>query len=313
MTAAHTAADPDRAAAALETARRVLLTGLVGADAEVAVAACDLAEACGAAVDPGSPETSRVAGPLIARIGGVTAASGELHERADLIVAWFCAPADLLGSLVGAPRADGPTRTTILVGPAGGGGPGGHHRHVFAAAEAAVDLARLVEATIRGVAIDDTACVPATRAAARDVAAAIAAARCVGVVTDWRDDAIGLAAWSTTSLVRAIAHRKPAFEVPLGERDDHAVAVCTWRYGAAGAIEHADHDGGGFRPPEADAVRLLDRGEVDCVVVVGEATAAVAAAIDRAGGELVVVHLPADPAPLRQAAARIRRLSGVRP
>jgi formylmethanofuran dehydrogenase subunit B len=97
---------------------------------------------------------------------------------------------------------------------------------------------------------------------------------------------------------------KPAFEVPLGDRDDDAVAVCTWRYGAAGAIDRADRGGGRFRAAEGDAVRLIDRGEVDCVVVVGEPTAHVAAAIARAAG-LSVVRLPADEAALRPLAARV--------
>lgn len=310
MTVARTAAAPDRAAAAIGAARRVLVTGLVGAAAEAAVAACDLAEACGAAIDPGSPETSRVAGPLVARIGGVTAADAELRERADLVVAWFCEPA--AGSLPPADESlpDGRPRRTIAVGPRNAGGC---HRHVSVAAGSAVDLARLVEAAVRDVAIDETVRPAPALAAARELAAAIAAARCVGFVTDWQDDAVGLAAWSTTSLVRAIAHRQPAFEVPLGERADDAVAVCTWRYGAAGAIDRVDREGAPFRPAESDAVRLLDRREIDCVVVVGEATLPVAAAIDRAGAEIVVVRLPADGPTLEQVVARIRRPPGARP
>lgn len=310
MTAARTAADPDRAAAAIGAAQRVLVTGLVGAAAEAVVAACDLAEACGAAVDPGSPETSRVAGPLVARIGGVTAADGELRERADLVVVWFCEPA--AGSLppVDERLPDGRPRRMIAVGPRDAGGC---HRHVSVAAGSTVDLARLVEAAIRDVAIDETARSAATLTAARELAAAIAAARCVGFVTDWRDDAVGLAAWSTTSLVRAIAHRQPAFEVPLGERTDDAVAVCTWRYGASGGIDRADRRGAPFRPAESDAVRLIDRREIDCVVVVGEATLPVAAAIGRSGAEIVVVRLPADGPTLEQVAARIRRPPGTPP
>lgn len=310
MTVARTAAAPDRAAAAIGAARRVLVTGLVGAAAEAAVAACDLAEACGAAIDPGSPETSRVAGPLVARIGGVTAAEGELRERADLVVVWFCEPA--AGSLPQAdePLPDGRPRRTIAVGPRDAGGC---HRHVAVAAGSAVDLARLVEAAVRHVAIDETACAAATLAAARELATAVAAARCVGFVTDWQDDAVGLAAWSTTSLVRAIAHRQPAFEVPLGERADDASAVCTWRYGASGGIDRADREGASFRPAESDAVRLIDRREIDCVVVIGEATLPVAAAIDRSGAEIGVVRLPADGPTLEQVVARIRRLPGARP
>jgi hypothetical protein len=158
---------------------------------------------------------------------------------------------------------------------------------------------------IRDIAIDGAACSLAALAAAREIAAAIAPARTVAIVTDWSADDVGLAAWSTASLVRAVAHEKPAFEVPLGDRDDAAVAACTWRYGAAGAIERADRHGGCFLPAEADAVRLIDRREVDCVVIVGEATANVAAAIDRAAGAVSVVRLAADASALRSLAARI--------
>ena len=309
MTARPPAADATaRAVEAITTARRTLITGLVAADAAVAVAACDLAEAAGAAIDPGSPETARVSGPILARIGGVTAAPEELRDRADLAILWFCDPERSAPGFIErfvAPPVNGMPRHTLAVGPADGHMNGPHHHHGGIATAAAVDLARLVEAVIRDIAIDGAACSLAALAAAREIAAAIAAARTVAIVTDWSADDVGLAAWSTASLVRAVAHEKPAFEVPLGDRDDAAVAACTWRYGAAGAIERADRHGGRFLPAEADAVRLLDRREVDCVVVVGEATANVAAAIDRAAGAVSVVRLAADASALRSLAARI--------
>lgn len=308
MSSARTAADPDRAVEAITRARRVVVTGLVSADAETAVAACALAESCGAAVDPGSPETSRIVGPLVARIGAVTAAAGELADRADLVVFWFCDPT---AGGAGFPTVGGrKARRTIAVGPRDATVPETEHRHLVADAGTAVDLARLLEAVIRDIAIDETACPPTTLAAARDVAAAIAAAHTVGFVTDWRHDVVGLAAWATTSLMRTIAQRKPAFEVPLGERDDAAVAVCTWRYGAAGAIARADRDGGRFLPAEEDAVRLIGRHEIDCIVVVGTATPEVEAAIERAGPDVTVVHLPADAAALRRVAESIPAVSG---
>ena len=309
MTASPPAADAlHRTVEAITQARRTLFTGLVAADAAAAVAAFDLAEAAGAAVDPGSPETARVSGPLLARIGGVTAAPEELRDRADLVLLWFCDPERPASRFIErfvAPHLNGQSRSTIAVGPALGRATELHHRHLSIAAEAAVDLARLVEALIRDVAVDDAACSPATLAAARELATAITAARTVAIVTDWSADHVGLAAWGTASLVRAVAHEKPAFEVPLGDRDDAAIAASTWRYGAAGAIERADRRGGRFLPAEADAVRLIDRREVDCVVVVGEATAEVAAAIDRAAGVVSVVQLAADASSLRSLAARV--------
>lgn len=313
MTAAASAADLDRAAAMLAAARRALVAGLVAAPAEVAAVACDVAEAVGAAVDPGSPETSRTIGPLVARIGSVTAATGELRDRADLVVFWFCDPRASAREVVAACAAPGPgdaARRTIAVGPHDLAVSPTGHGHLALAADAAVDLARLVEAMIRDVPIDESATHPTTLAAARDLASAVAAASTVAVVTDWRHDTVGLAAWSTASLVRTVAHRKPAFEVPLGERGDAAIDVCTWRFGAAGAIVRADRDGGRFLPAEADAVRLIDRREVDCVAVVGAATPEVEAAITRAAGDVAVVRLPADASALRQLAARINTRRG---
>jgi formylmethanofuran dehydrogenase subunit B len=316
MTAAASAADLDRAAATLAAARRVLLSGLVDAPTEAAMAACDVAEAVGGMVDTGCPETSRTIGPLLARIGLVTADTAELRDRADLVVFWFCDPGAVPAELVAAsaaPRPGDAARRTIAVGPRDVSVPVTGHRHLALAADAAVDLARLVEATIRDVSIDERATDASVFAAARNLAAEALAATTVALVTDWRHDHVGLAAWSTASLVRALAHRKPAFEVPLGERTDAAIDVCTWRFGAAGAIERAERAGGRFLPAEADAVRLIDRREIDCVMVAGAATPEVEAAVARAAGHVVVVRLPADAATLRQVAARIGTRRGFAP
>ena len=306
-------ADLDRAAAAIAAARWPLLTGLVAADAAVALAACDLAESVDAAVDPGSPETSRIIGPLVARIGSVTAAPEELRDRADLVLLWFCDPEaswpGFLDRFV-APAPGTVRRRTIAVGPRDVSVSGTDHRHVIAAADTAIDAARLVEALIRDVGIDEAACGSWALAAAREVAAAIAAARSVALVTDWSADAVGLAAWSAASLVRSLAHAKPAFEIQLGERNDAAIAVCTWRYGAAGAIDRANREGGRFRPTEADAGRLIDRREADCVIVVGDATAEVAAALERAGDAIAIVRLPAHADTLRRLVARVAARKG---
>jgi hypothetical protein len=67
-----------------------------------------------------------------------------------------------------------------------------------------------------------------------------------------------------------------------------AAAICTWRYGAGGAIGRADRDGGEFLPAEADARRLIDRGEIDCVIAVGRLSATVEAAIAARAGLSVI-------------------------
>lgn len=278
---------PPDGLAAIRTARRVLVTGLVDAPAEVAIAACDLAESLGAAIDPGSPETARTIGPVMARIGRVTADHDEL-ARADLVVYWFCLP--------DAPAA---ARSTIVIMPDNAVSTDPRQRRVVIPREAAGRLARATEAILRTLPIDAAACEDHVVRVAHDIASAISAARCLAVVTDGTDDLHGLDAWSIASLVRTVAHRMPAFELPRGERHDAAVAVCTWRYGAAGSIACADRAGGRFLPAECDAVRLIARGEVDGVVVVGHATPAVATAIDSAGERLQVVRLPADAAAIR--------------
>ena len=309
MTAADfAAADLDRAAAAIAAARRPFLTGLAATDAATVVAACDLAEAVGAAVDPGSPETSRIIGPLVARIGSVTAAPEELRDRADLVLLWFCDPEaaspGFLGRFV-TPPVGTSRRRTIAVGPHDVPVADTAHRHVLAATDKAIDCARLVEAMARAIVIDEAPGDPAPLRVARTIADAVASASTIALVTDWRHDGVGLAAWSTASLVRVISHRKPAFEIPLGERNDAAIDVCAWRFGAAGAIERANRSGGRFLAAEADAVRLIDRREVDCAMVVGAATPEVEAALARAGGDVAVVRLPADAETLRRLADRM--------
>lgn len=282
---------PDHAAA-IRGACRVLVTGLVGATADLARAACDLAERLGAAFDPGSAETARVLGPTLARIGGVTAVPEELRDRADLVVFWFWNDRPertaFLERFVAPPPRTG-RRTTLAVGPHDVPVFGTTHRHLAVPASAAIDAARIVEALDAGLTLDDHADDDAI-GAARAVSDAVGRSTCVAIVSDWSDDALGLGPWSTASLVRRLARARPAFEVPLGERDDAAVAVASWRYGAAGAIEVADRAGGRFLPAEGDAVRLIDRREVDCVIVVGDATPEVTASIARAGDAITVVH-----------------------
>jgi hypothetical protein len=276
----------DVAAAQLAGARRVLLTGLVGASVEAARAACGLAEALGAAVDFGARDLDRPAGPTIARAGAVTADPEEMRDRADLVMLWGCDPArshPTIAALL-------PPRAAMLRMPP--------------TAATAVDAARLLQHLVRGgeppVAngplID--ACIAAR--------AAIAQATCVAIVTDGSADPLGLEAWSIVQLVREISRVKPAFEIPLRAADHAAAAaVCTWRYGAAGAIAQADRNGGRFQPVEASARRFVERGEVDCVLVIGRLADGVEEAIARRGAGLTVIRMPAEENSLRGMMAAI--------
>ncbi len=272
------------------------MTGLHGVSADVVVAACNLAEAIGAAIDAGDAEMARPAGPTIARAGEVTADREELRDRADLAIFWFCDPqvvdATFIERFVTPPLA----RRTLAVGPTA---VAHADVHVSLPRDAAVDAARVVQHLLHhGMSAADgepllTPCAT--------IAEAIDQATCVAVVTDHATDPLGLEPWSLVHLVRTIAHQRPAFEIPLANIDSKPAAnVLTWRYGAAGAIAKADRAGGPFLPGEAAAVRFIERGEVDCVVVVGRLTPAVAEALKARASTVSVITLDnPDPAHLK--------------
>jgi formylmethanofuran dehydrogenase subunit B len=126
----------------------------------------------------------------------------------------------------------------------------------------------------------------------------------VAIVTGDADDSVGLEAWSIVHLVRTIAHEKQAFQIPLGAglaaggvNNAGASAACTWRYGAAGAIARADRMGSLFLPGESDARRLISRGEVDAVVVLGRLSEPLEQAIADRGDALSLVRI-SDAAPM---------------
>ena len=309
MTKTGAAAWGNERAAALVAARRTLVTGFAGAAAETAALACDLAEALGAAVDPGAGDCGQVAGPTIARIGSVTAAPEELRDRADLVVFWFCEPASAAAfreSFVTPATATGRPRRVLAVGPHRAAA---YQDHVAAEPAAACDLARLLHAAVVGVTVPVPS-EPLATALAK-LHAAFADAACVAIVTGHADP-IGLEPWSLVGLVRALAHQKPAFEVPL-ETDGAGAAVCTWRYGAAGAIARADRTGAAFLPAECDALRLVARGEVDGIVAIGPLPAAVEEAIAARADALTVIRTDAASLPALLAAVRSARGAEARP
>jgi formylmethanofuran dehydrogenase subunit B len=280
----------------LSAARRVLVTGLHGVAADVAVAACNLAEAIGAAIDAGDTEMARPTGPTIARAGEVTADREELRDRADLAIFWFCDPRGsepIVNECFVTPSPP-PQRAcrTLVVGPVA---LADADVHVSLPREATVDAARVMQHLLlhgMSAAAGEPLFTPCTT-----VVEALDHAACVAFITDHDGDTLGLEAWSVVNLVRSISHRKPAFEIPLAGLDSKTAAhVLTWRYGAAGAIAKADRTGGRFLPGEAAAASLIKRGEVDCVVVVGRLAAGVAEALQSHGGTVSVITLD-DPNP----------------
>lgn len=251
----------------LADARRVLVTGLADATLSSQRLAAIVAERLAGSFDTGARDGRLLTGPLIARAGEVTAQWEELRDRADLVVLWFTDPAAshprfverfLAGNVAGSPRrilAVGPVRPSLPDGVA--------CEHLAAEATVAVELARAVEG-------EDEADPLAAR-----VLGFIESAKCTAIVTG-AGDAIGIERWAVARLVRRLAHRGPAFEIPLGPgilagggNAAGAAAVATWRHGASGAIAAACDLGGRFEPAEADGERLVARGEVDLLLVVG--------------------------------------------
>jgi len=290
-----------RAAGTLRAARRVLVTGLGDASPATLHAACDLAEVLGAAVDAGTADLASPLGPVAVRAGAVTADPAELRDHADLVVVWFCEPAvqrpGFTAEYLEPPLAGGRPRLVLAVGPEP---VGAARRHLSLPHTSAVAAARLLHAFLLGhVAPVENPAAAAVADVCRDLAAAIRAATCVGFVTATADDPLGLAAWATRLLVRAIAHERPAFELPLAELscghggDPGVGDVLTWRYGAAGAVARADRLGAAFRPAECSAATLIARGEVDGVLVVGRLPETVEAALAARGADVSVVRVEA--------------------
>lgn len=298
------------AAERLAACRRVLVTGGGDATLEVAVAAANLAERLAAAVDFGGADAASLGGATAATVGRVTADFEELRDRADCVLLWwndlsathprfverFLKPAPSCGS-----------RRVFVIGPlpVPASNPGWTAVEIPAdqAAEAAAMLQQMLAEQFSGKPSRAVQQQPPGDgpwvSSLAEVAEACAKATCAGVVTvpSPADDS-GLHAAAISRVVAWLAHRKPAFELPLaatpaGAGTASAAAVATWRYGDAGAIARADRDGGRLAPAEADAGRLLDRGEVDGVLVVGEPTATVAAALARFDGAVVAVGGPA--------------------
>ena len=291
----------DSAAATLLAARRVLVTGLADATLEAITIACDLAETLNAAIDAGLPDSARPSGPTIARVGEVTAAWEELRDRADLVVFWHCNPTAshprFIERFVEPTLTSGLPRRTIAVGDGSVMPSGPMHGHLPLGRHLAVEAARCLQMRIAGRDMPANLAEPLA-ILCDQLYDAIHAATCVAIITDDAPDPVGLEAWSVVHLVRTTAHERPAFHIPLGAGMAGsgadiagAAAVCTWRYGAAGGIGRADRSGSRFLPAESTAHRLIERGEVDAVLVVGRLSPSLEAAIAARAAHISVVRV----------------------
>ena len=302
----------DLAVHRLLTARRVLVTGLTAAPLEALQPACQIADLLAAAIDAGGSDTAVPTGPTFARVGEVTAAFEELRNRADLIIFWNCDPAAthprFIERFVQPARPAG-SRQTISLGPHPVMPASASHLHFALTADETLPAARLLQTHLHQHPTDLLEEPLAT--VVPKLAAAIDAAECVGIVTSTQTDSTGLTAWSLATLVRMLAHRKPTFQIPLGAgiaagggNAAGVAASCTWRYGAPGALAAADRQGSLFQPAEADAVRLVSRGEVDCVMAIGRLTATIEAALATAAPPPALIHIT-DVAPSTPAAENV--------
>jgi hypothetical protein len=193
--------------------------------------------------------------------------------------------------------ADGRPRQTIAIGPDSVMPDASSHRHLPLSRHLAVEAARLLHLRIAGRHAPDTLDGPLASDSTQ-LHDAIRSATCVAIVTADADDSVGLEAWSIVHLVRTIAHERQAFQIPLGAglaaggaNAAGAAAACTWRYGAVGAIACADRMGSLFLPAESDARRLIDRGEVDAVVILGRLSNELEQAIADRGDAVSLVRI----------------------
>ena len=267
----------DVAASRLLSSQRTLITGLVSTTLDTIKIACSLAECIHASVDANAPENSILTTPTAIRVGDVTADFEELRDRADLAIFWGSNPTFDCPRFIERfikPMPCGGARRTISVGPRPVLPQSSYNLHFSVAENQLVSLARLVQAQIEK---------KATRESHRDLEniacqlqKSIDTAHCIGFISTKTADHTGLVNWSLSHLTRALAHRKPTFGIRLGTgttagggNSAGAATVCTWRFGSPGAIPRASITGSEFLPAEVDARSLIERNELDCILVVG--------------------------------------------
>ncbi len=267
----------DVAASRLLTSQRTLLTGLVSTTIDTIKIACALAECIHASVDTNAPENSILTTPTAIRVGDVTADFEELRDRADLAIFWGSDPTIACPRFIERfikPTPSGGARRTISVGPSPVLQQSLHNLHFSVTENQLVNLARLVQAQIENKAtqkshddLENVAC---------QLKKSIDTAHCIGFISSKTVDQTGLVNWSLSHLTRALAHRKPTFGIRLGAgttagggNSVGAATVCTWRFGSPGAIPRASITGSEFLPAEIDARSLIERNELDCILVIG--------------------------------------------
>ena len=302
----------DMAAERLLSARRPLITGLVSTTIDTIQIACALAERTHAAIDANASETSILTAPTAVRVGDVTADFEELRDRADLAIFWGCDP------IADSPRfierfiqpvPHNGVRRTISIGPTPALPPSSHDLHFPVAENQLVSLARIVQAQVEQKATNRPS--GALESIADQLKKSIDTAHCIGFISTTTEQT-GLVSWSLSHLTRSLAHQKPSFGIRLnagtatgGGNCAGASTVCTWRFGSPGAIPYASSAGSEFLPAEADTQRLIERNEVDCMLIIGRISSRIKDLLTRSPQPKTVIHV-SDTFPLSQHKNSIR-------
>jgi formylmethanofuran dehydrogenase subunit B len=296
----------DMAAQRLLSSRRPLITGLVSTTIDTIQIACTLAERIHAAIDANASETSILTAPTAIRVGDVTADFEELRDRADLAIFWGCDP------IADSPRfierfiqpvPHNGVRRTISIGPTPVLPPSSHDLHFPVAGNQLVSLARIVQAQVEQKATNRPS--GALESIADQLKKSIDAAHCIGLISTITEQT-GLVSWSLSHLIRSLAHQKPCFGIRLnagttagGGNCAGASTVCTWRFGSPGAIPYASIKGSAFFPAEADVQRLIERNEVDCMLIIGRMPSRIKDFLTTSTNPKTVIHV-SDTFPLSQ-------------
>jgi formylmethanofuran dehydrogenase subunit B len=251
----------DAAAAILREARAPLVYGVGETSCEAQRRAVALAEAAGAIVDPAGGEGIGLA---FQALGSSTATFGEIRDRAELVVAWRADPVVTNPRLLGRLRIE--SRPLVVVDAQRTATA--EEADAFVELDAALDFEALwaLRALVTGAAFDRVRAGDLPLDALDELARRLLAVPHVAVLYGALDE---LGALALLSLVRDLSRDRHA--VTLGLRGDGngrgAEDVLAWQTGFPSAVSFArGHPRAS--PGELSAAKLLERGEVDAVLVV---------------------------------------------
>jgi formylmethanofuran dehydrogenase subunit B len=241
----------DAAAAILREARAPLVCGLGQTSCEAQRRAVALAEAAGAVIDVGA------ATEAYAAIGSSTATFGEIRDRAELVVVWRANPVVTHPRLLERLRLE-PARLVVVDTERTATAETGAE-FVDLDADGEFEALWALRALVTGAPLER-----GPSPALEELAVRLRGARHVAFIHGAVDERTALA---LLSLVRDLARERHA--VTLGLRADGnargAEDVLAWQTGFAAPVDFAR----GFPREGRRAAELLERGEVDAVLVVG--------------------------------------------